>query len=121
MPDMRPRPSHCPFCLAVPFRADNKRGWTPLSRDLQAWGKAVVGAAGKAKIGQASKRARQRERVFARNGGRCLACGTAERLTIDHIVPRSKGGTSAMANLQTLCSLCNSEKADAMPPVCTDT
>lgn len=53
--------------------------------------------------------------VFERDGGRCRQCGSGDWLTLDHIVPRSKGGTNAVDNLQTLCSDCNYAKADELP------
>jgi 5-methylcytosine-specific restriction endonuclease McrA len=40
----------------------------------------------------------------------CQMCGTEERLTVDHIVPRVLGGTDSMSNLQVLCGSCNSSK-----------
>ena len=49
-------------------------------------------------------------KVFARDGYKCLACGSDEELSVDHIQPVSKGGTNDMENLQTLCRPCNSRK-----------
>ena len=46
---------------------------------------------------------------------RCNYCGTPHSLTVDHIIPRSRGGTSAKSNLQILCVDCNGLKADNMP------
>jgi 5-methylcytosine-specific restriction endonuclease McrA len=44
-------------------------------------------------------------------GDACLACGAAEvRLTRDHIVPLTLGGSNDVANLQPLCGPCNSKK-----------
>lgn len=47
---------------------------------------------------------------------KCLACGMEEdyenRLSLDHIVPVSKGGSSHYTNLQPLCLLCNQQKND---------
>lgn len=40
----------------------------------------------------------------------CAQCGTTESLTIDHIVPLSKGGTHRIENLQVLCYPCNQAK-----------
>ena len=54
--------------------------------------------------------ARKSLSVFARNGYACIACGSQDDLTVDHIVPWSKGGTNDMDNLQTLCRSCNSRK-----------
>ena len=47
------------------------------------------------------------------HGNRCLCCGKPEcecKLTIDHIVPLSKGGSNSIDNLQPLCLSCNSSK-----------
>lgn len=40
----------------------------------------------------------------------CVNCGSRRHLTVDHVVPVSKGGTDDRANLQTLCRSCNSRK-----------
>lgn len=55
----------------------------------------------------------QRSRIFDRDGHACLRCSCSESLTIDHIVPLSKGGDNSDENLQTLCHRCNSAKGDA--------
>lgn len=44
-------------------------------------------------------------------GGKCLACG-ATPVTVDHVVPLSRGGGNGIANVQTLCGRCNSSKGD---------
>jgi 5-methylcytosine-specific restriction endonuclease McrA len=60
--------------------------------------------------------------VFARANFRCEACGASPkdkdkdkdeevRLEVDHIIPVSKGGSSAFNNLQALCRACNLGKA----------
>lgn len=55
-----------------------------------------------------------RRRVLERSGNRCQQCGSTSDLTIDHIVPVSRGGTSTESNLQALCRSCNSRKRDAV-------
>lgn len=56
-----------------------------------------------------------RERVYARDGHRCVACPSTENLTLDHWIPRSRGGTHEDTNLQTMCKGCNVAKGGALP------
>ena len=53
-----------------------------------------------------------RHNIFKRDDGKCQYCGTTKDLTIDHIIPRSKGGKSTWTNLVTACKRCNSRKSD---------
>lgn len=48
--------------------------------------------------------------VFERDNFTCQNCGSRKNLTIDHVVPESKGGGLTMDNTQTLCKSCNSRK-----------
>jgi hypothetical protein len=50
--------------------------------------------------------------VFERDGFACKACGSHLRLTIDHIIPQSLGGSDDASNLETLCRGCNSRKGN---------
>lgn len=61
------------------------------------------------------KRKLIRKAVLDRDGHACKHCGTGDDLTLDHIIPRSRGGTDDLANLQTLCRTCNSRKGARMP------
>lgn len=45
--------------------------------------------------------------------GCCLCCGEAEtKLTVDHVIPLTKGGGNNIENVQPLCGPCNSTKHD---------
>jgi 5-methylcytosine-specific restriction endonuclease McrA len=54
--------------------------------------------------------------LFARQKGRCACCGQKKKLTVDHIVPLTRGGSNWPRNLQGLCLPCNSAK-QARDPV----
>ena len=59
--------------------------------------------------GSTSQWRKIRQTVINRDGC-CQMCGTEERLSVDHIVPRHLGGDDNLTNLQVLCSSCNSSK-----------
>lgn len=44
----------------------------------------------------------------------CLRCGATECLTLDHILPRSKGGGNNIENLRLLCGSCNQQKGSQL-------
>ena len=52
--------------------------------------------------------------VWQRDKGRCVQCGSNEKLVFDHIIPAAKGGSNTERNLQLLCELCNRTKSDSM-------
>ena len=56
-----------------------------------------------------------RENVFRRDGYQCQYCGTSKDLTLDHVVPKAKGGSTTWNNLVTACKVCNSKKGDYSP------
>jgi len=57
-----------------------------------------------------------RRALFARDGWRCVYCGTSGgRLTLDHVVPRSRGGESVWENVVTSCAPCNLRKGNRLP------
>lgn len=56
-----------------------------------------------------------RNRIFKRDNHQCVYCGSKRNLTIDHVVPKSKGGNNTWTNLVTCCSPCNRKKGDKTP------
>jgi 5-methylcytosine-specific restriction endonuclease McrA len=52
-----------------------------------------------------------RKAVFARDGGRCVYCG-ATATSLDHVIPKSRGGSHAWDNVVSACGRCNHVKAD---------
>ena len=55
-----------------------------------------------------------RRAVFARDDYRCQYCG-ARADSIDHVVPRSRGGSHVWENLAAACRPCNMRKRDRTP------
>lgn len=71
--------------------------------------------------GQGSKwiRPEKRQRIYRRDGWRCVWCrrqgrltseGFCLELTLDHVTPRELGGTNDAANLVTSCVKCNTRR-----------
>jgi 5-methylcytosine-specific restriction endonuclease McrA len=52
-----------------------------------------------------------RRAIFARDGGRCVYC-SAPATSIDHVIPRSRGGGHNWENVVSACHKCNHLKAD---------
>ena len=53
--------------------------------------------------------------IFEKFGGKCAYCGneiTINNMTIDHVIPRSEGGSNSYLNCFPSCSRCNSIKAN---------
>jgi hypothetical protein len=53
-----------------------------------------------------------RDNVFKRDGFKCQYCGTEKELTLDHLVPKAKGGKTSWNNLVTACKTCNTKKGN---------
>ena len=62
-----------------------------------------------------------RRTIYKRDANQCQYCGikpgTAE-LSIDHVLPRSRGGTTTWENCVLACTRCNKKKADRTPEEC---
>lgn len=58
-----------------------------------------------------------RRNVYIRDGFRCQYCSiqlTSDELTLDHVIPRSKGGVLSWTNTVTACQSCNVKKSNYM-------
>jgi 5-methylcytosine-specific restriction endonuclease McrA len=68
------------------------------------------------RVPRAVQRKISRRALFARDNWQCVYCGTAAgRLTLDHVVPRSRGGDSVWENVVTSCAPCNLKKGNRLP------
>jgi 5-methylcytosine-specific restriction endonuclease McrA len=56
-----------------------------------------------------------RQRLYKRDNNECAYCGSKKELTIDHIIPKSRGGKNSWGNLITCCLPCNLKKGDKTP------
>lgn len=56
-----------------------------------------------------------RREVLRRDKHACQYCGSTKQLTLDHVIPRSKGGKHTWDNVVTACERCNSRKGDRTP------
>jgi len=63
----------------------------------------------------AHRRKITRRAVFARDAWTCQYCGARSNLTVDHVIPRSKGGDSSWHNIVASCAPCNRRKGDRLP------
>jgi hypothetical protein len=52
--------------------------------------------------------------IFKRDGYKCQYCGHTRSLTLDHVVPKSKGGGDSWDNLVACCCACNVKKANTL-------
>lgn len=56
----------------------------------------------------------ERDRVIKRDGRLCSKCGSTEKLSVDHVIPVTRGGTNDLGNLVILCKPCNSRKGNRL-------
>ena len=65
------------------------------------------------KVPYRARVALNRRAVFVRDGHRCQYCGAGAE-NIDHVIPRSKGGTHTWDNVVAACRPCNARKEDRL-------
>lgn len=56
-----------------------------------------------------------RREVLKRDHHACQYCGSTKKLTLDHVMPRSRGGQHTWDNVVAACESCNGRKGDRMP------
>ena len=56
-----------------------------------------------------------RHNIFKRDSNSCCYCGNRKDLTLDHVIPKSRGGKTTWTNLATACRRCNTKKGNATP------
>jgi 5-methylcytosine-specific restriction endonuclease McrA len=54
-------------------------------------------------------------KVYKRDNHECVYCGSKKQLTLDHVVPKSRGGKNTWSNLVTCCFTCNLKKGNKTP------
>jgi 5-methylcytosine-specific restriction endonuclease McrA len=68
------------------------------------------------RVPKAVQRKISRRALFARDSWQCQYCGSdSGKLTLDHVVPRSRGGESIWENVVTSCAPCNLRKGNRCP------
>lgn len=79
---------------------------------------AVVRLLSPFKPGKKHKLSFSRANIYARDKWKCQYCavsGSPGTFTFDHVVPRSKGGTTCWVNIVTCCKKCNNKKGSKSP------
>lgn len=56
-----------------------------------------------------------RKRLYRRDNNECVYCGSKKNLTLDHVLPKSRGGRNSWNNLVTCCTSCNMKKGNRTP------
>ena len=56
-----------------------------------------------------------RKNLFKRDNNTCVYCGSKDELTLDHVLPKSRGGRTSWDNVVTACHKCNNKKDNKTP------
>ena len=68
-----------------------------------------------ARIPWGERRRIYRRAILARDGYSCQYCGITGHLTLDHVIPRSRGGSTSWENVVASCAHCNVRKGSKLP------
>jgi 5-methylcytosine-specific restriction endonuclease McrA len=53
--------------------------------------------------------------IYRRDNNTCQYCGSTRSLTIDHLIPKCRGGEDSWTNLTLACAVCNTRKGSRTP------
>jgi hypothetical protein len=84
-----------------------------LVKDIEAWTRSVSEPHAPPKFVFPPSWSRQRSAARARDGNKCVPCGSAADLECDHVQPVTAGGFAALDNLRTTCATCHRAKTQA--------
>jgi len=66
-------------------------------------------------LSRVAKEKPSKSAIYRRDNNTCQYCGSTRNLTIDHVIPRCRGGTDEWQNLTIACSRCNTKKGSKTP------
>lgn len=104
--------------LQAPPQATPIAGASARSAQRRGGGGAESEVSARGRHGPPSARARIRREVWEACQGRCVYCAellSRNAMTLDHVLPRARGGRNARSNLVAACEGCNTAKGDAAP------
>ena len=67
---------------------------------------------------------KKKRKLIERDGCRCCLCGKdfpEEELTLEHLIPKSRGGTNHFLNLGLSCRQCNQSRGNSLHPLAKET
>jgi 5-methylcytosine-specific restriction endonuclease McrA len=100
---------------ANPIELSGERGWTICSVSVDFYvPRQIVLTNGYIERAWRVRQPNRRE-IFKRDSHTCLYCGSKKDLTIDHVMPKSRGGQDSWENLVTCCGTCNQKKGSNTP------
>lgn len=117
------------YCSSACYWNDRRENWEPSQQPTWRGGVSQTEAHRRWKKKNPKRMAHLKARRYAREKGadglhtydewvslcklhnnKCVICGNKDKLTKDHIIPLSKGGSDYIQNIQPMCRSCNSKK-----------
>ena len=122
MEHLKIKPHHTILVLNSSYIPINFTSWKRaivliLKEKVQVISERVVRLVNYIKIPIAQKHKEERPpktQIYKRDKNTCQYCGSKSKLTLDHVIPKSKGGLDTWDNLVVACSSCNVKKGDKL-------